>query len=185
MRDFYNDIGDENRAPGVFRRGADDGWRMGLLMSAIFLAAAYSAQVPLLGLLSLLLMIAVPVVAYLWLRRDWLKWPRMRFFSAAWMQGICLFFFGSLILALVMFVFMKYIQPDFIDDSVHMAIDAYRTLGSPEALQMADLLQQMTDKHLLPSAISLSVSMIWSVTFTGSILSMVLTFIIKLTTRNK
>lgn len=187
MADNYNDScdGGTRKAPNVFRRGADDGWRMGLLMSAAFLCGVYSAQVPLLAYIAIVLVLAVPFVAYRWLWRDWRRWPATRFFSAAWMQGICFFFFGSLILAAVMVVFMRFVQPDFIADSVRKAIEVYNSIPDPRAGDMAHTLQQMLDKHLLPSAVSLGVSMIWTVTFTGSILSMFLTAIIRLTNRNK
>ena len=172
-------------APAVWRRGADDGMRLGLWMSGIVVCIVYSPNVPLLSLMALLMMAAVPAIVYRWLKRDWQRWPRMRFFSAAWMQGICMFFFGSLILAAVMVVLLKFIRPDFILESVRGAIEIYRSYGDPQSAEMANTLQQMIDRHILPTPVRFGITMIWTVTFTGSILSMVLTGIIKLTTRNK
>ena len=176
---------ENGQAPAVWRRGANDGMFLGLWMSAIFICGAYSQNISLLAWLTLLMMAAVPAIVYRWLKRDWQRWPRMRFFSAAWMQGICMFFFGSLILAAVMVVLLKFIRPDFILESVRGAIEIYRSYGDPQSAEMANTLQQMIDRHILPTPVRFGITMIWTVTFTGSILSMILTGIIKLTTRNK
>ena len=176
---------ENGQAPAVWRRGANDGMFLGLWMSAIFICGAYSQNISLLAWLTLLMMAAVPVIVYGWLKRDWLKWPQMRFFSAAWMHGICIFFFGSLIMAAVIVIFMKFIRPDFILESVRRAIEIYRSLDDPEAANMAHTLQEMINRHMLPTPVNLGITMIWTVTFTGSILSMILTGMVKLTTRNK
>lgn len=176
---------ENGQAPAVWRRGADDGMLLGMWMSAIFICGAYSPSMPVLFWLTVLMMAAVPVIVYGWLRRDWIKWPQMRFFSAAWMQGICMFFFGSLIMAAVIVIFLKFIRPDFILESVKGAIEIYRGMDGPEAANMAHTLQEMINRHMLPTPVNMGITMIWTVTFTGSILSMILTGIVKLTTRNK
>lgn len=172
------DIND-NRTPTVFRRGADKGWRLGLYMFAIFCAAAYSVQIPLLGVVSFVLMVLVPFVVYRWLSRDYVRYPSQRFFSAVWMQGICCFFFGALIYAVLSYAFLRFVEPDWIVRNVHLAADFYRSINDPEAQQMATALQGMIDKHLLPSAINIAISMIWTITFTGSMLSLLLTVLVR------
>lgn len=175
----------DNRTPSVFRRGADDGWRLGLYMYAIFVSAAYSVRMPWLGILSFILMLAVPFIVYRWLSRDYVRYQAMRFFSATWMQGICSFFFGSLIFAVLTYVFMRFIEPGWIADNVRMAADFYRQIGTAESLQMATALQGMIDKHLLPSAISFAISMIWTITFTGSVLSLLLSLLVRLLNKKR
>lgn len=174
-----------NSVPSVYKRGAEDGLWMGLLLSVAFLTDASSLQIPLLALVSLGLKIAVPVMAYIWLKRDFLRYPTMRFFSALWMHGISFFFFGSLICAVVMFVYLRFIYPDFIIDTVHQAIDAYNAIDVPSAHEFADSLQHIIDMHALPSPITLAVTQIWAVTFGGSILTMILAFFVRLFNRKK
>lgn len=174
---------DNGKAPTVWRRGAHDGIYIGVWMSAIFVFSIYSQGAPLLSLMTLIMMAAVPAIVYRRLKRDWQRWPNVRFFSSAWLQGICMFFFGSLIMAAVMVVFLKFIQPDLIHDSVQQAIAFYQTLNDPQSAEMARTLQTMINQHLLPTAINVAFSMIWLATFTGSILSMILSGIVKITTR--
>lgn len=187
MNDQYTNNGgvSDGEAPSVYKRGAEDGLWMGLLLSAAFLTDAYSLKVPILALISLVLKVAVPVMAYIWLKRDYLRYPTMRFFSALWMHGIAFFFFGSLICAVVMFVFLRFVYPDFIIDTVHQAIDAYNSIDVPSAHEFADSLQHIIDMHALPSPITLAVTQIWAVTFGGSILTMILAFFVRLFNRKK
>lgn len=55
----------------LFRRGADDGFLLGLYFSALFFAMVYSMAVPLLSMAALALMAGVPVVIYKFLRRSY------------------------------------------------------------------------------------------------------------------
>lgn len=175
----------DKKTPSVYQRGALDGWRMGLYLSAMFLSSAYSMEVPVLGILSMILMLAVPVVAYLWLQRDYRRYPSMRFFSAIWMHGICIFFFASVVMALIVYIFLRFIEPGFIVDNVRQVIEIYKSMKIPEATEIARTLQQMIDKHLLPSNGSVALSMVWTVTFFGSMLSLILTFLVRLINRNR
>lgn len=176
---------DDTNTPSVLKRGADDGFAVGIVLCAIFLLSAYSVRTPMLSVPALVFVLFVPVMAYKLMRRDYLRLPSMRFFSALCMHGICMFFFGSLLLAAVMYVFMRYVQPDYLTDTMQQAIDAYNTIGTPQAREAAHMLQMMIDKHLLPSAISLAVTSIWSTTFFGSILSMILAWLVRKINGNK
>lgn len=175
--------------PNVFRSAAEDGLALGAAMSASFLFGANATRIAdpgvalIMIIISLLILVAVVVMAYRMLARDCRRWPSMRFFSAVWMHGIAMFFFGGLILCAVAVVFMHFLVPSFITENVTGAIQAYRMLGTPEAAHMADTLQRMIDRHLLPTPVSVATSMIWLVTFMGSMLSLVLTPIVRATTR--
>jgi hypothetical protein len=171
--------------PSVYKRGADDGWKLGIFMIVSFMSAAYSVHIPMLGLLSFAMAIAVPFVVYHMLKRDYLRYPDMNYFSAMWMHGIAAFFFGSLLLAAAIYVFLRFIEPSFIIDNLRTAIGVYRSLGMKEATEMADSLQMLIDKHMVPSAISFAVTSIWSVVFTGSMLSLLMTLLVRAFNRKK
>ena len=160
--------------PSVYRLGAENGLYLGVMLGIMFVCGACGITSPMAGLVSLAMLVAVPVVAFRMLDRSYKLYPQHRFFSASWMQGIAAFFFASLLLAVVMCVFIRFLQPGFVNNTVGLAIEAYRAMNVPEATHLADTLQTMVDKHMLPSPISMSVSMIWSVTFFGSMLSLVL-----------
>lgn len=170
--------------PSVYKRGADDGFRVGLFMIALFFAAVYSMHVPVLGFLAFAMMIAVPFIVYRLMKRDYVRYPNMQFFSALWMHGISIFFFGSILLAAAVYVFLRFMNPTFIVDNLRVAIDVYRSLEVPEANEIADSLQMMIDKHMLPTAISLAISSIWSVVFSGSMLSLLLALLVRAFNKN-
>lgn len=116
----------------LFRRGADDGFLLGLYFSALFFAMVYSMAVPLLSMAALALMAGVPVVIYKFLRRSYVAEYGTTRFSALWMQGIVTFFCGSLILALVSFVFMRWIEPDYIESVMRQVVEVYGGASWPQ-----------------------------------------------------
>lgn len=176
------------RPQSVYRRGASDGTRLGLWIVATFFAGAYSVTYPILGTLSLLMALAVPIIVYRRMASDWRQVPSMRFFSAIWMHGIAMFFFASLLLAVAVYVFLRWMEPAYLVNNVTAAIKIYAQLGQdnmPQAAQMAQMLQQMLDHNMLPSPASLAFTTIWTVTFTGSMLSIVLAWMVRIVNRNK
>lgn len=187
MSEIYdrNDIGQNDDAPSVVRRGAEDGLRMGAVLVAMVLMFLLSGSFAPLMFFALVLFALVPFLAYRMMRRDFLRYPRMRFFSAVWMHGICIFFFGSVLMAVAMYVYLQYADPDYMMRSLHAAIELYRRIGTADALEAADSLQKIIDAHLVPSAIDLSVVMIWLVSFSGSMLSMVLSWLVRLLNNRK
>jgi thiol:disulfide interchange protein len=154
-------------------------------MIALFVCVVYSLQLPLLGFFALALSIAVPFVVYRMIRRDYLRYPNMQFFSALWMHGISIFIFASMILAVAIYVFLRFIEPDFIINNLYTAIGVYRSLGVAEATDVANSLQLIIDKHMVPSASTFAVSSIWTVVFSGSMLSLLLALLVRTFNKNK
>lgn len=177
MTDGSNDI---SQVPSVYTRGAQDGIFMGLYMIVIFLMAAYQIYVPLLNVIFLALALGVPFIAYFMMRRDFLKIPQMRFFSAVWMHGISIFLFGSLILSIGVFVFLKWIEPYYFSNLIDQAIASARMLSTPDTEQLAEQLTKVKNSGLMPGAGEFAFDIIWSVVFSGSILTMFLTWILRL-----
>ena len=163
----------------VFKRGADDGFWAGIYLSVLVIALLLSVKSLLAGMLGLVMAVGVPVATYLLLRRAYRADYGTTRFSELWMQGICTFFFGSLIMAVALYVFLGYIEPGYIYSLVGQAVDTYRVVGTPQAVEMADMLQKLADSHMLPSPIMVAVDMIWTVSFTGSVLSLLLSLIVR------
>lgn len=171
----------------VYRRGADDGFIFGLYLSVMFIAMALSITTSSLpaNLIGLAMTAAVPVVIYFFLRRAYIADRCLSSFSAMWLHGICIFFFGSLIMALTAYVYMRLVNPSFIPETVAVARDTYESLGTSDGHDMAQLLEQVQRKNLYPAAGAVAVQKIWLAVFTGSLLSMILSTVIRLTTRDK
>lgn len=161
----------------VYRRGAEDGLGFGIYLSFLMLAMMLTFHEPLLSLVSLAMIIGVPFLAYRSLRRGVRGRQYGGRFSEAWMHGISVFFFGALIMGLVMYVYIRFFDPDYIADNVRHAIVVLRDNPSADSMETARRLQMMIDKKLLPGPIQLVFATIWLVVFTGSLLSMLLSMI--------
>lgn len=153
---------------------------MGAYMAAAFLLQAIGGGSVLPALLSELMVICVPVVAYTLMKRGYRQHPAERPFSTLWMHGITIFLCGSLILGIVQYVYTRFVNPMFITQIAQSAADAYMSLPGENYRHFGQTMQQIIDKHLLPTPIGFAFSVIWLVSFSGCMISLVITAIIKL-----
>ena len=159
---------------------------MGLYMSVAFVLQAVALGRPsMLSLLSSAMVLGTPVLAYVLMRRGYREHPAQRQFSTVWMHGITIFLCGSLILGLVQYAYMRFVQPAFMADMVHMVAETYKSMPGDEYRHMGTVMQNIIDKHMLPSPIAFAFSMMWMVSFAGSVLSLLLAAVVRMTTRNK
>lgn len=163
----------------VYRRGADDGLFFGVYLIALFFATAYSLTMPFVGLLSTILMLAVPVVIYRFLRRAHIERDGKSQFSELWLHGIVIFFCGGLIVSVVALIYMKWFEPNFIVNQAKIAIQIWEEANVPQAGEMAKVLNQAIEQKMIPTPINVVIEMLWLQVFTGSLLSMLLSAIIK------
>ncbi len=176
---------DQPTQKSVYHLGATNGVYIGALLSVMFLTQSLGLHNTLLLIIGDLLMIAVPFVAYRLLVRDHDRHTHMRSVSAVWLDGIVTFICGSITLAIVMYIFLRFIQPGFTVEQIRNLIDLYRQLHSAQGDAMARTLEQLIATHQVPSPIQLSFFMLWLTSFAGSLLSMVLALIIRYITRRK
>jgi hypothetical protein len=162
----------------IYTRGADDGFFFGIYLSIMFILSALSLYFPIVGYFGTLMAIGVPVIIYKRLKLTYINNNGHCLFSELWLQGIITFACASIILGLVMYIFLKWIQPEFIITEVKTAIAVYNSIDGGQ--EIADQLQKIADNNLIPTAIQIVIETILLGTFTGSILSMILTWIIRL-----
>ncbi len=176
----------EIKAKSVFRRGAEDGIWFGIYLSALFIFSAVAVSAPLLGHIATLMALAVPIYVFFTLRKGFVENGRFYTFSEVWTHGIVLFLCGSLIMAVTIVVYNRWINPDFIIEQCHIAINAYKQMDGEMGNEIASALETAIGQNMLPSPISLAGNLISFSTFSGSILSMILALIIrKLPHRNE
>ena len=169
----------------VYNIGATNGITIGVLLAAMFLMQSYGLHNFVLLIIGDLLMLAVPFVAYRLLVRDHDRYSYMRSVSAVWLDGIVTFICGSIILALVMYMFLRFLQPGFTAEQISNVANLYRELKTSQGDAMAKALEQLVATHQVPSPIQLAFSMLWLTSFGGAMLSMVLALIIRYITRRK
>lgn len=169
-----SDITESIKAKSPFRRGADDGIIMGLLLVAVFFTGTLSFSHTLASDLTPILMLAgVPLLTYFLLRRSYVRDNGMTLFSSLWMQGIVTFFCGSLILAIVMYVYMRWGNPGFMREMVIRMSEFYDSMPeTPQSREVSQIFHTMLDENVFPSAINVAIESIWLGVFSGSLLSM-------------
>ncbi|MDE6042889.1 MAG: DUF4199 domain-containing protein [Muribaculaceae bacterium] len=176
---------DEIRRMSVYRRGARDGAWMGLVLCGLFASWALSMRSPLASVAFMVLALAVPVLACMQLRRSFRIDMGMSTLSALWMQGICTFFFGTLLMAALALVWLRWWQPGLIQDSLLQAADVYAGIDNPDARRMAADVHTLIDKGLVPRPVDVALSLLWGGVFSGSILSLVCGAVLRATGAKK
>lgn len=168
------DIPESVKAKSPFRRGADDGLIMGLMLVIVFFTGSMSPTSELAATLTPVLMIGgVPMLTYMLLRRSYVRDNGLTLYSSLWMQGIVTFFCGTLILALVMYFHMRWINPGYMRDMVEHMANFYDSLpDNPQSKELSGIFHTMLNDNIFPSAISVAIESIWLGVFSGSILSM-------------
>ncbi len=161
------------------KKSADFGFLFGLIFTWIFFTGIYSTDIPFLGIVSFITFMMVPGLLYLFLERTDRDSYGTIPFSVLWMEGIILFFCGSLILSILMYLFLRFIDPTFIVDRIQMLIDMLEEQGGTENIQQANNFRLAIKGHIIPSAIEFAIVTIWIVVFTGSLLSMAVAGIVK------
>lgn len=174
---YYNNSPERS----VYSVGASDGLWTGLAMGACVLCMVLSTKIMWLSTIGLALFVATPYLAWRLLRRGWVNGWVPPTFSAVWLHGICMFLFGGLIMALIMYVSIRFVVPGWIELQTRVAIE--RLEADPTTLSQARILNNILETGQLPSAIYTAVSSIWLVAFTGSLWSMVFAFILARTRR--
>ncbi len=175
----------EIKPKSVFRRGAEDGIWFGLYLSVLFIFTAASIGMPLLGHFATLMALGVPVYVYFTLRKGFIENGCFYTFSEMWTYGIILFLCGSLIMAMTVVVYMSWVDPSFIYDQCQLAISIYRQMGGATGNEIASTLEKAIEQGMLPSPVSLAGNLISFSVFSGSILTMILSPIIRHFNRKK
>ncbi len=163
----------------VYKSGADDGFILGAYLSVWFLLLGYSTENIYLAPLAMLMMLGVPVVIFFMLRRAYVRAYGLSQFSELWLQGIITFVCGTLLMGVVAYVFLRYLNPGFIMNQASVAAGYYASLPGQEARSVAHALQVMIDRNMLPEPIYVVFQMILLGVFSGSMLSMVATWIVR------
>ncbi|MDE6395709.1 MAG: DUF4199 domain-containing protein [Muribaculaceae bacterium] len=172
---MYNDTNTYSSNRSLYALAAGDGLVVGLIMVATFLTMVLTPQYSLFGPLSLVLMCFTPYLAWRYVRKHWIARQIPSSFSAVWLTGICIFLFGAIILALGIYIILGLIFPGWIEAQTLVA--AERLASAPETYEQSRTIMEILRQGLLPSPISVAVSMIWLVGFTGSLWSLIFAFI--------
>ncbi|MDE6642772.1 MAG: DUF4199 domain-containing protein [Muribaculaceae bacterium] len=164
----------------IYRRGADNGLLLGLYFCIMFGFSIAGERVQAVGFVSTLMMLGVPFLVYRFLRKTYVEQHGLTQFSALWTQGIIAFAGGGLILAFVVFIYIRFIDPQIIVRQLDSLINVYTEADNQRADDMITVLTNMRDMHLYPSARDIVVQLELLSIFSGSILSMLMSLLVRM-----
>lgn len=167
-----------NQPLSPFRRGADNGFLLGIYISVLYICMLLSSKVPVLNIVTLTMMLAVPVIVYFLLRRDRVAPGGMPTLGALWVDGLITFLCGGLIGSLVMFVYLRWIEPDFIISNLEQTVEMLKDAPDASGRELADEMQTAIDSGFSVSPIMFAMSMLWLAATSGSILSLIVSAIV-------
>ena len=78
--------------------------------------------------------------------------------SSLWMQGIMSILCGSMICGFVTMLYFKFVEPTFLLDLVQMCVDTYASIPGKESAQMAEMLQELINTGMVPTATSFTIT---------------------------
>lgn len=169
---------ENKKQKGLYGRAAEDGLVLGVFISILAIAMLLTARYGWLALICVAMIIALPFLVYRMMKQPLTKGLNPGF-SAIWMHGISIFIFGSLIMGLAVYLYLRVADPDYIMRTVRLAIQALRQLGGDDNIETAKKLAYMYDHHLMPTAIQMAFTAMWFAAFSGSLLSLILTYIVR------
>lgn len=168
-----------------YRRGAEDGLRFGAYLGVMFFASIFSSALPLLSVLSMAMMIAVPGIAYALMRRYQSRLGAEASFALLWTHGVMLFLGGSLVAGAALAVYMKWIEPDFVYTQLESLAAMQGKMPGTFVDTAAEMASSMIEARFIPSAISIVTEIIMLGVVTGSALTMILSAILLMKRRKE
>lgn len=166
-----------------YSRGAEDGLRFGLYLGVMFFASIFATALPMLSMLSLAMIVAVPVVTWVLMRRYQRSLGAASSFAMLWMYGVVLFFCGMLIAGTALTVYMRWIEPDYLSSQLAALAALEGSMPGTFVDQAASVASDMIDARFIPSPIAVVTELIMLAIVTGSGLTVCLSALLSMRRR--
>lgn len=173
----------ENKS--ALTRGAEFGVVMGILFLMLFFSTMYFMDNALLSMLPTILIIAIPVLLYVFLRKAYLADNCETTYPTLVVTGISTFLCGGIILATVALFYITFFDPDLILNWITTTAETYRNIDNPTAQNLYAQLNEIVEKQLIPQPGEFVFQLIWLAIIFGIILSTVASLLISLFIRKK
>ena len=167
------------RKKSIYKYASEAGLPTGLYLTLMSFCVLLSIKVAALPLLLIPLLLGFPVLLWALLKKISREEPSYNKFSSLWLAGIYTVIFGSLICLFVSAFYVVIYEPNFVYQYVMNALNAAE--NSPMASEYSttiEIMHNAINAHILPSAMEFLTTMAWFTCFGGSILSLLIAFII-------
>ena len=160
----------------VYNAAMWHGLFLAAFLVARFLIMVNAGQNALLDTLTICCTIGIPFVAY-YLGKDFKKKSEEALtYRNFYSHGFFMFFFASLILAAVEYVYYGFINTDFIGEQYNNLLANIETLK--ETMPDVSQLEEIVNSSQIPSASQMAMQNIWMYSFAGIIISLINAYIL-------
>ena len=163
----------QGRLLSPYKIGADDGFYFGLYLAVMFLAVFYSLTVRVFSVVAWFMVVVTPIIVYFALRRTFLIDGKRTPMGSLWMQGIVMFFCGSLISGLVALFMMRIVDPGWLRKVLEISVETLETFPGHSQNEAYELMRNMLDHNILPTPIQMVFESVWSAVLIGSFVSLI------------
>ena len=161
------------------QRAAELGVPFGVYFSAMSVAIIYSDQTSIVSILALAMLVGTPFVLYALLRKCYRDDNGFTEYSGLWMTGILICIYGALITGLVTFLVFHFLRPDYFYELLQQMIKIYNSSTEPDMVEMTKILKGIVANGNVPRPIEVVFTNFWLVSFAGSIMSAIVSFVVK------
>ena len=166
----------------IYKYASETGLPAGLYLTAMSFCLLLSVKAPVMPILLLPLMIGFPVILWLLVRKIAREEPSYNKFSSLWLGGIYTVIFGSLISLFISALYVVAFEPNFVNLYISNALAAVESSPmSGEYSAQIELMREAMEAHILPSSLEFLTSMAWLTCFVGSLLSLIIAFVMSKT----
>lgn len=168
----------------IYKYASEAGLPAGLYLTLMSACLLLSVKMPALPILLLPLALGFPVVLWFLMRRIIQAEPSYNKFSSLWLGGIYTVIFGTMICMFLSALYIVGIEPGFVHLYVSQALEAME--ASPMASEYqatTTLIHEALEAHILPTGLEFITTIAWFTCFSGSIISLILAFIMSRTTK--
>lgn len=169
----------------VYKSAAEAGFPTGLYLTVVSIGMMLGVKFGVLNIPVLMLLAGFPFYLAWQMQRVVKNEPEKGNFSPLWLFGIYTVIFGTLICMLTTYLYLMFVDPSFIRDSLNQAIETFSQLPDSGAHHMSEVMRQAMEKNVYPTKTQFVTSMGWFTCFAGSMLSLVLAFMISRRRRHR
>lgn len=174
----------EKGVPSFMERASLAGVSLGVYLTLLAVAAGFATAYWPVGLVVWGLSIGLPFYLYNKMRRSYGLTKFEMTLGTLWSEGVLSFFLGAAIQAVVVYILLTYVTPHFLETLITDTVSNLQTLGTPEALALAEQFEQIISSGSLPRPVDVAYNCIFTNTLIGVVMILVVCMILVWRYRN-
>lgn len=161
------------------RLGASRGIITGIYLAIMFMSSLFLSGTVLDGALTTGMAIVFPFLLYKIMRHDFVATGRRFSVGAMWLEGLTAIMGGALIASTLMFVYLRWIEPDYIATRWAEMTEELASAPDPAMNELAESFKTASANGFAITPIMLTMSMLWMAAFSGSVLSLIVAAVVR------